>query len=124
MYKIGVVFFILFVMVSSELSAQNNPNANDHPESKHVPLINAEFKIDGEMNEPEWQQALIIPLATETSPAENIPAKVKTNAYFIDRGNSLLIGFIAEDSEPEKICLLYTSPSPRDLSTSRMPSSA
>ena len=25
---------------------------------------------------------------------------------------------------PEKACLLYTSPSPRDLSTSRMPSSA
>ena len=25
---------------------------------------------------------------------------------------------------PPKICLLYTSPSPRDLSTSRMPSSA
>ena len=24
----------------------------------------------------------------------------------------------------DKICLLYTSPSPRDLSTSRMPSSA
>ena len=27
------------------------------------------------------------------------------------------------EDEPE-ICLLYTSPSPRDLSTSRMPSSA
>ena len=26
--------------------------------------------------------------------------------------------------EKNKICLLYTSPSPRDLSTSRMPSSA
>ena len=26
--------------------------------------------------------------------------------------------------EPDKPCLLYTSPSPRDLSTSRMPSSA
>jgi len=26
--------------------------------------------------------------------------------------------------ERNKICLLYTSPSPRDLSTSRMPSSA
>ena len=25
---------------------------------------------------------------------------------------------------PAKFCLLYTSPSPRDLSTSRMPSSA
>ena len=28
------------------------------------------------------------------------------------------------DREWEKTCLLYTSPSPRDLSTSRMPSSA
>ena len=25
---------------------------------------------------------------------------------------------------PDEVCLLYTSPSPRDLSTSRMPSSA
>ena len=33
---------------------------------------------------------------------------------------------VAEDIEDEvtQICLLYTSPSPRDLSTSRMPSSA
>ena len=28
------------------------------------------------------------------------------------------------DGERREICLLYTSPSPRDLSTSRMPSSA
>ena len=28
------------------------------------------------------------------------------------------------DFEPLYVCLLYTSPSPRDLSTSRMPSSA
>ena len=28
------------------------------------------------------------------------------------------------DMIPDYICLLYTSPSPRDLSTSRMPSSA
>ena len=32
---------------------------------------------------------------------------------------------VTEDVYPEDIdCLLYTSPSPRDLSTSRMPSSA
>ena len=28
------------------------------------------------------------------------------------------------NTNPARICLLYTSPSPRDLSTSRMPSSA
>jgi len=30
----------------------------------------------------------------------------------------------SKDKSPYKTCLLYTSPSPRDLSTSRMPSSA
>ena len=32
--------------------------------------------------------------------------------------------FYLDDSSDSKACLLYTSPSPRDLSTSRMPSSA
>ena len=31
---------------------------------------------------------------------------------------------LEEQVGPDDICLLYTSPSPRDLSTSRMPSSA
>ena len=31
---------------------------------------------------------------------------------------------LASEMELDKDCLLYTSPSPRDLSTSRMPSSA
>ena len=35
-----------------------------------------------------------------------------------------LIEHVPEDAEVIKVCLLYTSPSPRDLSTSRMPSSA
>ena len=33
-------------------------------------------------------------------------------------------GFSEDDGAKFYICLLYTSPSPRDLSTSRMPSSA
>ena len=33
-------------------------------------------------------------------------------------------GVVIELDEEYKYCLLYTSPSPRDLSTSRMPSSA
>ena len=35
-----------------------------------------------------------------------------------------LIGYGKMGHMIEEICLLYTSPSPRDLSTSRMPSSA
>ena len=38
--------------------------------------------------------------------------------------NKHLIGRSFKYHRPRGICLLYTSPSPRDLSTSRMPSSA
>ena len=41
-----------------------------------------------------------------------------------DFWDSLVITCIASDPTDSNICLLYTSPSPRDLSTSRMPSSA
>ena len=33
-------------------------------------------------------------------------------------------GKLGQDDDVRVVCLLYTSPSPRDLSTSRMPSSA
>ena len=53
----------------------------------------------------------------------------RLNAFVIDRRHIFLhSGLILRSKTPEMlqsvICLLYTSPSPRDLSTSRMPSSA
>ena len=41
----------------------------------------------------------------------------KKNGFIYDAGPTVI-------TAPYLICLLYTSPSPRDLSTSRMPSSA
>ena len=66
----------------------------------------------------------------EIKPQENriglTPDSVKT---LVSEGHEVLIenngGFEAGfENEQYKSCLLYTSPSPRDLSTSRMPSSA
>ena len=63
-------------------------------------------------------------------------SKFQTQSVSADPANSkllegLMISFVAQGSVDEAIsiaevynCLLYTSPSPRDLSTSRMPSSA
>ncbi len=73
-------------------------------DNKRVPLLeNTNIKIDGYMDEDAWQHALLIPLEWETSPAENIPAQVKTEAFLLDTGNTLVIGFRAEDPEPDKI---------------------
>ena len=46
------------------------------------------------------------------------------NKYNISMKDSWMIGDKETDIEAANLCLLYTSPSPRDLSTSRMPSSA
>ena len=47
----------------------------------------------------------------------------KTQSTFLD-SNDFDTLFAASDIDNLSDCLLYTSPSPRDLSTSRMPSSA
>ena len=68
------------------------------------------------------QEKIIRPIFNKDSIIKNI--KKLLNAYQILEDNI----FISEQN-PLKLgvtipCLLYTSPSPRDLSTSRMPSSA
>ena len=47
-------------------------------------------------------------------------------AAWLNSGDVLLLKALSSRTSPEfsQACLLYTSPSPRDLSTSRMPSSA
>ena len=49
-------------------------------------------------------------------------AKRAKRRYEQQRSN--IINFQPHKHKQVQICLLYTSPSPRDLSTSRMPSSA
>ena len=61
--------------------------------------------------------------------SKSILIKSNKSEYLIDNGNEAIILKINNKNFLKKIyyapsCLLYTSPSPRDLSTSRMPSSA
>ena len=49
---------------------------------------------------------------------------MKLDFASIFRGSRIPNWLEAFAADPDTACLLYTSPSPRDLSTSRMPSSA
>ena len=53
-------------------------------------------------------------------------AVVKTGGkqYRVTKDDTILVEKLDADEGQTVTCLLYTSPSPRDLSTSRMPSSA
>ena len=50
--------------------------------------------------------------------------RLSLESSFADFGRPISISLFGDDVEQITNCLLYTSPSPRDLSTSRMPSSA
>ena len=49
---------------------------------------------------------------------------VESDRHGIERARALLDLHLQDAEQRRLVCLLYTSPSPRDLSTSRMPSSA
>ncbi len=68
-----------------------------------VPLIDQEVNIDGVLDESIYQNALKIELNYEVDPGYNINPGVKTTAYIIDRGNSIVFAFKASDPNPEKI---------------------
>ena len=58
---------------------------------------------------------------TELSERDEWPAEGR---FFTVRSGSLVAWHATEQHPPFRICLLYTSPSPRDGLLSRMPSSA
>ena len=65
------------------------------------------------------------------TPNAIVNAKNGIREYFVEKGNLDAVVEVTESPDEKNLnavkltfCLLYTSPSPRDLSTSRMPSSA
>ena len=64
-------------------------------------------------------EALSTELARNAEPEGNKQTRVRRSKDHLESRLSAAI-----ERNQQKICLLYTSPSPRDLSTSRMPSSA
>jgi hypothetical protein len=68
-----------------------------------IPHTNLEMKVDGELNDAIWQQALDIPLNIVNSPWDNKPSPVITTAKVIENGAFLYISFLAQDPNPELI---------------------
>ena len=74
------------------------------------------------------QSADIIAIDTETTSLEVLKAEMVGLSFAVEAGQAAYLPlahrYPGAPEQLDKACLLYTSPSPRDLSTSRMPSSA
>jgi hypothetical protein len=68
-----------------------------------VPRATTPIKVDGELDEPAWLDALLIELPYEFWPADNTPAAVRTQALVTYDDRALYVGWRAFDPEPDKI---------------------
>ena len=74
----------------------------------------------------DWHDVTSLDAKAWPTRVEKHHTLVPTSCFNCEAGCGLTAWFNKDTGEIEKVegCLLYTSPSPRDLSTSRMPSSA
>ncbi len=85
--------------VSSALPAQEDP-----PNAPHrVPKVQADARVDGVLDDPLWQQALVLELAYEVRPGENIRPPVKTDVLLAYNDSRFFAAFRAYDPNPSAI---------------------
>jgi hypothetical protein len=77
------------------------------PAPQKLPRTTEKIEIDGDLSDPGWRRALVIDKFYETSPGDNIPAKVKTIAYLAYDDEYFYIGIECEDPEPKRIRAPY-----------------
>ena len=68
-----------------------------------IPRLEGTLKLDGILDEDFWEQASTYEIKLETYPALLDPSPVKTTVKIARIDDALVIGFIAEDPEPDKI---------------------
>lgn len=78
---------------------------------QHIPLISdgPDIVLDGNMDEPQWQQALPVPIRFLTAPIDEGEADVYTMGYLFEDGTTLYVAFDAHDPTPEHIRAAYRS---------------
>jgi hypothetical protein len=73
------------------------------PAPLNIPRTAAPVELDGALDDAAWQDAAVIDRFYETSPGDNVPAKVRTVAYITYDARYFYIGIRADDPEPKRI---------------------
>jgi hypothetical protein len=68
-----------------------------------IPRVNGPAVADGVLDEPFWRQALVLPIAYEIEPGDNVPAPVETEALLAYDEQNLYVGFRAHDPDPGQV---------------------
>ena len=102
---LGCFFAFLLISpisVSQEMDASTT-NINTTLTPLNIPYIKANISLDGELNEPSWENALVVDLNLVNNPWNNLPSPISTTAKLFENGEFLYVSFIAQDPNPENI---------------------
>jgi hypothetical protein len=85
-----------FVAFPHALAAQQSPPKVPH----RVPKVQSEARVDGVLDDEVWQQALVLELAYEVRPGENIAPPVRTEVLLAYSDSRFYAAFRAFDPNP------------------------
>ncbi|MEA3318361.1 MAG: DUF5916 domain-containing protein [Bacteroidota bacterium] len=96
--KKSVIVFIIFLFLSNHLIAQHSK-----PDILKAHFSNNKIKLDGELNEVCWSEALPITNFTQREQNEGAPASEKTQIAVVYNKNEIYFGIWCFDSDAKKI---------------------
>jgi len=73
-----------------------------------IPEVSEGIAVDGVLAESFWDGALVLELAYETSPGENLEAHVRTELLLATTSSHMYAAFVAHDPDPSSICANIT----------------
>lgn len=101
LWNIGLA--ILATIPAAEALAQEGAASSVARSTYSVTSTPETIHIDGRLDEPVWSAPPTFELLVETSPGENLPARVRTEVWITYDENNLFVAFRASDPEPERI---------------------
>jgi hypothetical protein len=102
-----VVFAIVLSAGLSSIALAADPPPLPAPAPITVHRAEGTITVDGDLGDAGWKNAATIDQFYETSPGNNVPAKVKTTAYVTYDEHYFYIGIRCEDPHPEAIRAPY-----------------
>lgn len=112
MARIAFAFLFSIVALANGLAAQapapppaetTTRPALPPPVTFTVKAAGSPIQVDGVLDEPAWAGAVVIPVAYEWSPGDNIPAPVRTDCLVTYDRARLYVAFRAHDPRPQEI---------------------
>ena len=103
-FGLVVSVFLLISLGSQVLLAQDNKKPLiSTAKTAEVKKIDREIKLDGVLNEPEWQTAKSIGSLRQQEPVENSDPTLKTDVRLLYNKEYLYVGIKCFDKKPDEI---------------------